>query len=577
MKLFSSLSKKEFIIDKTGIIGRDKDCQYNLNHSSVSRKHCEIKIEGEKLLLKDLSSKNGTFVNGEKIQSIILEEGDIIRIGEINFSLIKNGNYYILEECKRDYYEKIKLPSSLICEFSKVLNNPRDIEEKFNASLEELRKILEASAILLIEISGNGRSILKEIKYKSYICSNTVINKIIENERDKIWAPKEIKETSDTLKGLRDLSIFCSLISKSNNKILLFYAYWENGCLKPKMAEALLNRENKAIEKWYSQSILQGEFEKFLREQPLIGETLQFKNLLYNVYNAAKTDTPVILIGEPGTGKTTIARLIHDLSKRAKKPFAEINPLNNPESLFESEMVGVAKGAYTGATEDREGILERADGGTIFLESIECYPLAIQNRLKLAMENKCFTRIGSHKEIKVDIRFIGAINEDPIKLMEEKRLKEDFWDRIAVTKITLPPLRERKEDIPLLANYFLKKAKELGNVSLRGFSDDAINKLMLHPWPGNIRELRNIIFYLALNCPSYIAKDIDIERALSYDRKQKISEDNPFDIIPYKEALKHFKRRYIEHNLKKYGSISKLAKIIKASRMFIYNILKKMN
>lgn len=579
MKLFS-LGRKKIIIDKNGVIGRDKNCQYYIDYPSVSKKHCEIMIEEQNLLLKDLSSKNGTFVNGERIQSIILEEGDIIRIGEINLLLLKKSNCYVLEECKDNHYDKIKLPSSLICEFNKILDNKSEIDEKFNESLKELRRVLEASAILLIENLGDSGVILKEIKQGEYKYSNTVINKIIKENKEKIWAPKEIRESSDTLRGLKDTSIFCSRVGKANNKMLLFFAYWENGCPKPEVAESLFKRESKAIEKWYAQCTLQKEFERFLKKQPLIGQTSQFKNLLYNVYNAAKTDVPVILIGEPGTGKTTIAKLIHKLSNREKKGFEEVNPIRNPESIFESEILGAAKGAFTGATEDREGFLDKANGGTIFLESIECYPLTIQDKLKIVMEKKSFTRLGSHKHIEVNIRFIGAINEDPIKLMEEGKLKKDFWDRIAMNIITLPTLRERKDDIPLLANYFLKEAiKELKKdgieTPLRGFTDGAIKELMLHNWPGNVRELKNIIFSLALKCQSSIAKETDVQKAIYYLKDKAKSKDNTFDIVPYKKALKYFKKEYIYYNLQKYGTISELAKNVKISRMLIYKILKK--
>jgi NtrC-family two-component system response regulator AlgB len=214
----------------------------------------------------------------------------------------------------------------------------------------------------------------------------------------------------------------------------------------------------------------------------------------------AKTDTAVLLLGESGTGKGVFARLIHSLSPRATHPFGMIScPSLSPE-LLESELFGHAKGAFTGAIRDYEGLIATNNGGTLFLDEIGDLPLQVQPKLLRFLQDKEYERLGENRTLKADIRIIAATNLKLGALVSSGRFREDLLYRLNVFQIDLPPLRERVEDIPILAHRFLSFFALKNHRGVLGFSEDAIKALKVHPWTGNIRELRNIIERATIVC-----------------------------------------------------------------------------
>jgi DNA-binding NtrC family response regulator len=212
----------------------------------------------------------------------------------------------------------------------------------------------------------------------------------------------------------------------------------------------------------------------------------------------AKTDVNVLIQGETGTGKEVIASMIHEKSIRSKKPFVAINMAAIPKDLLESELFGHTKGAFTGATVDRPGKFEEANGGTIFLDEISEAELKIQSKLLRVIQEKEVTRIGSNKGLKLNLRIIVASNKNLEELVKSKEFREDLYYRLNVVAIELPPLRERKEDIPILVQHFLKKFSHLKGYEL-SMSTEAMDALLKYQWPGNIRELENIIQYAIIH------------------------------------------------------------------------------
>ena len=212
----------------------------------------------------------------------------------------------------------------------------------------------------------------------------------------------------------------------------------------------------------------------------------------------AKTDVNVLIQGETGTGKEVIASMIHEKSIRSKKPFVAINMAAIPKDLLESELFGHTKGAFTGATVDRPGKFEEANGGTIFLDEISEAELKIQSKLLRVIQEKEVTRIGSNKGLKLNLRIIVASNKNLEELVKSKEFREDLYYRLNVVAIELPPLRERKEDIPILVQHFLKKFSHLKDYELT-MSTEAMDALLKYQWPGNIRELENIIQYAIIH------------------------------------------------------------------------------
>jgi len=214
------------------------------------------------------------------------------------------------------------------------------------------------------------------------------------------------------------------------------------------------------------------------------------------VGRAAVSNDPVIISGESGTGKEVIANLIHKHSSRADKPFIALNMASIPIGLIESELFGYEKGAFTGADKSKEGKFLQANGGTIFLDEIGEMSLEAQAKLLRVLQEMEITPIGSKKSYKIDVRVIAATNKDLIKLVAEGKFREDLFYRLSVIEIKLPPLRERKEDIPELVELFTKQALERYNLKSGGFTQESIKFLVNYSWPGNVRELKNLVFKL---------------------------------------------------------------------------------
>jgi len=229
----------------------------------------------------------------------------------------------------------------------------------------------------------------------------------------------------------------------------------------------------------------------------LVGQSKRMVEVYKSVLKVSQSKATVLLRGESGTGKELIARAIHYGSPRAKQPFIKLNCAALPETLLESELFGHEKGAFTGATELRRGRFELADGGTLFLDEIGDIPPMIQVKLLRVLQETCFERLGGDKEIEVDVRLIAATHRDLEAAMREGSVREDLYYRLNVVPIFLPPLRDRKEDIPLLIEYFLDRFKKENRKNVV-ISPKLINLMMNYNWPGNVRELENCIERLVI-------------------------------------------------------------------------------
>ncbi|HPD19074.1 MAG TPA: sigma 54-interacting transcriptional regulator, partial [Candidatus Goldiibacteriota bacterium] len=224
-----------------------------------------------------------------------------------------------------------------------------------------------------------------------------------------------------------------------------------------------------------------------------IGESEPVKKVKDLIIKASETDSTVFIDGENGTGKELVARAIHRLSRRSDKPFIVVNCGALPENLLESELFGYEKGAFTGAVKTKQGRFEIADGGTIFLDEIGDITSAMQVKLLRFIQYREFERVGGNETIKVDVRLITATNKDIKRMLKDGSFREDLFYRLYVLPVSLPPLRERGEDAVLLAHYFLKKFNEKYNKKFKDFSPDALKVILKYPWPGNVRQLENVI------------------------------------------------------------------------------------
>jgi DNA-binding NtrC family response regulator len=225
----------------------------------------------------------------------------------------------------------------------------------------------------------------------------------------------------------------------------------------------------------------------------IVGRSPAMQEIFATIMRVAPTRATVLLAGESGVGKDLIARAIHFHSPRKERPFVKINCTALPENLMESELFGYEKGAFTGATTSKPGKFEQADTGTVMLDEIGDVPANIQVKLLRVLQEREFERLGSNKTMHIDVRVIAATNRDLRRALEEGTFREDLYYRLNVVPIEIPPLRERKEDIPYLARHFVEKLSPETGGQVRGITDAAIDKLMQYPWPGNVRELENVI------------------------------------------------------------------------------------
>jgi two-component system response regulator HydG len=233
----------------------------------------------------------------------------------------------------------------------------------------------------------------------------------------------------------------------------------------------------------------------------IVGRSPEMRSVLQLVRQVADTNATVLVLGESGTGKELIAQAIHRLARRRQAPFVAINCAAMSETLLESELFGHERGAFTGAVRSHRGKFEYADGGTLFLDEIGDMPLSLQAKLLRVLETREVVRVGSNAPVKVDVRIVAATNKDLEQAVKEGRFREDLYFRIKVVTVKLPPLRERKEDIPLLVDRFVKEFADLHGRPLTGVSPAAMQRLVAFAWPGNVRQLRNAIETAVLVTP----------------------------------------------------------------------------
>jgi transcriptional regulator with PAS, ATPase and Fis domain len=228
-------------------------------------------------------------------------------------------------------------------------------------------------------------------------------------------------------------------------------------------------------------------------QRRLMGVSAAFNATCHMINRVAKTTTPVLLLGESGVGKEMFAKILHETSDRSSGPFVGVNCAAIPDQLIEADLFGVEKGAFTGASASKPGRFERANGGTLLLDEVSCLSLAAQAKLLRVLQEGTFERVGDSQTRTVDVRIVAASNEDLSQSVKDGKFRQDLFYRLDVFPILVPPLRERKDDIPILADYFLRRFSDLHRRAVTGFSEDGLDALLSYHWPGNVRQLENVI------------------------------------------------------------------------------------
>jgi two-component system response regulator HydG len=327
----------------------------------------------------------------------------------------------------------------------------------------------------------------------------------------------------------------------------------------------IVEKENQ-LEAYRKQLSAENDFHGIVGTSPVMQQVFDI------IENAAQSDAPVIIYGESGTGKELVSRAIHDIGLRRDRPFVKVNCASLTESLLESELFGHVRGAYTGAYKDRVGRFEKANTGDLFLDEIGDLPLSTQIKLLRVLEEKVIERVGSSTPIKTDVRIISATNQDLPNLVEQGKFRNDFFFRINVIPIFMPPLRNRSEDIPLLVESFFRKLSLKSSKKIEGVHESTMELMMRYRWPGNIRELKGALEYAFVTCHTGPIYPNHLPETISKNRiKAPLPKKSGFNLHEVE------RQELIEALEKAGGNQSQAAKLLGVSRVTVWNRMKRFN
>jgi two-component system response regulator HydG len=342
---------------------------------------------------------------------------------------------------------------------------------------------------------------------------------------------------------------------------------------KPFKEDELLLRVAKAVEKRRllgEVSLLSGELRRRYGLEHIVGRSTAIQDVLDRVVRVAPTDATVLISGESGTGKELVARALHVASRRGDKPFVPVNCAAITETLLESELFGHAKGAFTGASRARRGLFEEANGGTLFIDEIGETSPGFQAKLLRALQEGEIRRVGESTPVQVDVRVIAATNQDLRRAISERRFREDLFYRLAVVPIRIPPLRERRDDIPLLAAHFLQRIVHRTGTQ-KTLTPEAVARLLDHPWPGNVRELENVIEQAAALSPGSEIRGGDVHLEAHGSATE-------YGHATLAAAVEEAERRTIEAALaRRGGDLAKVARDLGVSGTTLWRKMKRLD
>jgi Nif-specific regulatory protein len=552
-------------------VGRVSSNDITLQDVAVSRRHCVIEEKDGHFLLADLESHNGTFVNGLPVRRYILQDGDRIEIG-------KSAFIFSLDQPDGELGQ---LPDSLEGADTAILTIPppgsgrarentallrmaafaRLIHELWRAPEDAVRQKMQSAVFhILFELVPAERGALligQDPASLETLCS-------FENAagQQPVVPPHSVidevfRRQSPVAQALvfdrKNVSVVAAPLLQGDRVTGVIYLE------SAEFAGAYRQREVQQLAAIGSLAALAVDNARYVEvlvsendrlhtqmrvEHSMIGEAPRMQQVFQVIGRVAAQSSTVLIRGESGTGKELVARAIHNNSPRSAKPFVAINCAALTDSLLESELFGHEKGAFTGAHAQKKGLLEIAEGGTVFLDEIGELPLNLQAKLLRVLQNREFQRVGGTRTIRADVRVIAATNRDLEAALKEHSFREDLYYRLNVVAIEVPPLRERKEDIPLLAAWFAKKFSVAANRPVSGISPQARICLMSYDWPGNVRELENAIERAVVLGSSDFVLPEDLPEAVTESAASPAAGSGA-----YHEVLTATKKRIIEDAL----------------------------
>jgi transcriptional regulator with GAF, ATPase, and Fis domain len=525
-------------------IGRDPNNVVAISDPSVSRKHCLLRRETDgRFQIVDLESRNGTVVNGVTVKEQWLRHGDEIATGDSVFVFLVEEDDRVLPASRVEFDDRKptaetrvinpkdvvylqpdrllrELPSSsplarnlsALLKISRVVHAIRDLEELQAQLLDLIFEVVPAGrgAILLGDGANSEFNSLyartrQAGQHQLVRVSRTIAQHVL---KENVAILGVDIAASDALRDVESLaasevrSLLCVPLSVFERTIGCIYLdsttsvnRFHEDHLQLMAAIAGVSAvalDNARRAQWLEQENQRLSLE-IRQEQNLVGESARVKEIFQFLARVGPTDSTVLIEGESGTGKELAARALHRNSHRRQKPFVAINCAAIPETLLESELFGHERGAFTGAASQKKGKLEVAEGGVVFLDEIGELAPALQVKLLRVLQEREFERVGGTHPIKIDVRVIAATNRDLDDAVRKKEFRQDLYYRLAVVKLTMPPLREHREDIPMLTRHFIQKNAKRCKVKPKPVSREAMAALVSYDWPGNVRELENAI------------------------------------------------------------------------------------
>ncbi|HUJ20843.1 MAG TPA: sigma 54-interacting transcriptional regulator [Bryobacteraceae bacterium] len=618
------LKGSEFNLDAGEFsVGRNPSNRLSVNDPSLSRHHCVIAVRGDQFEIRDLDSRNGTFVNGVPVHERVLAEGDQIQIGNSLFLFMQqetapeSGPAFHLDErspltgatvvlrsedsryLHPDKVATAPLPALRVArdlrallKVSTAVNSVRKLDRLEQQLMECIFDVVPAArgAILL---TGDGADEFSSVfswdretgAIAPFPVSGTVVRKVLQ---------ESVSVLSNDVMGDSSLGGSKSLIASETRSLLavpltifdriLGLIYLDTSEPKTRLDQDHLELMTAvaaisaiALENARHVELLEDENRRLKAEMNIehnmVGESAPMRAVYRFISRVAPTESTALITGESGTGKELVARAIHRNSPRANKPFVAINCAALTETLLESELFGHERGAFTGAVAQKKGKLEVADGGTVFLDEMGELAPALQVKLLRVLQEREFERVGGTRPIRIDVRVIAATNRDLAQSVKTGSFRQDLYYRLNVVCLEMPPLRERRDDIPLLAAYFAARAGERSKRHVRGVSPEARACLLSYDWPGNVRELENAIERsVVLGSSDFILPEDLPEAVLETERPAG------FAIAKYHETVADAKKQVILRAVEQAGgNYTEAAKILGVHPNYLHRLIRNMN
>jgi len=603
-------------------IGRDPSNLLSINDLSLSRRHCALSRDDDGYKIRDLDSRNGTSVNGVSVKETRLRHGDQISVGDSIFLLLLQDEAEEPAEGRVEYEDSLtqataqlrpqdvlylqserilkELPASsrvarnlnVLLKISRVVHSIRDLEELQEQILKLIFEVVPAErGAILLDDKGDEH-------FASVFARHRITESVFPVPISRTIARQVMKEglailgadvpSSTNLAGVESL-LDCQVRSLLCVPLTMFEKV--TGCiyLDTRKADARFDEdhlqlvaaiagtsavalENARRMHWLEQENLRLSAEINL-DHNLIGESLRMKEVYQFLARVAPTDSNVLLQGESGTGKELAARAIHRNSPRSTNSFVAINCAAIPEGLLESELFGHERGAFTGAVTQKKGRLEMADGGVVFLDEIGELAPALQVKLLRVLQEREFERVGGVRPIAVDIRLIAATNRDLGEAVKAGSFRKDLFYRLNVLSLVMPPLRDRREDIPMLADYFVAKFLKKCHMRVKRLSPEAMLCLVNYEWPGNVRELENAIERALVLSSSDVIQPEDLPESIL---EKGLSPD--MEGANYHNQVKDLKKQLILNSLEQTkGNYTEAAHILGVHVNYLHRLIRNLD